>query len=76
MAPVNVALPADLVAQVMPGDPSKHAARLLALDLFRLNRVSLEKAAEFCAMPLAGFIEFAVQHRVLPSNYNLKRHEE
>lgn len=76
MATVNLALPADLVAQLKAGDASQEAARLLALELFRLERVSLGKAAELCEMPLADFMEFAAQRGVPPLNYGLEQLEE
>lgn len=46
MATVNVEFPADLAAQFDPDHVSAEAARLLALELFREDRVSLGRAAD------------------------------
>lgn len=51
-------------------DVSQAAARLLALELYREDKVSLERAAALCQTPLAAFMEFAAQHRVPPLRYN------
>ncbi len=40
---------------------SKEAAQLLALELFREERVSLGRAAELCETPLAAFIDFVAK---------------
>lgn len=66
MATVNVELPADLAAQFDPDHVSEEAARLLALELFRADRVSLGRAAELCEMPLAAFMEFVAAHGLSP----------
>ena len=76
MATVSLELPADLVAQLKHGGASQEAARLLALELFRLERVSLGRAAELCSMPLADFMEFAAQRGIPPLNYGLEQLEE
>jgi len=47
---------------------SVEAARLLALELFREDKVSLGRAAELCQMPIEQFMEFAAQHSV-PLHY-------
>ena len=49
---------------------SQAAARLLALELYREDKVSLERAAALCQTPLAAFMEFAAQHGVPPLRYN------
>lgn len=63
---VQVELPAELIAAAKTGaaDVSQEAARLLALELFREGRASLERAAELCATPPAAFAAFAVEHGV------------
>ncbi len=45
---------------------SQEAARLLALELFREEKVSLGRAAELCQTPLGDFMEFAAKHGVPP----------
>jgi len=52
------------------GNVSQAAARLLALELYREDKVSLERAAALCQTPLAGFMEFAAQHAAPPLRYN------
>jgi predicted HTH domain antitoxin len=78
MATVNVELSADLVsaAKLDPSNISQEAARLIALGLFREGTVSLGRAAELCATPLAAFMEFAAAHGVPPLNYDVEQLEE
>lgn len=78
MAAVNVVLPADLVsaANLDGGNVSYEAAKLIALELFREGTVSLGKAAELCATPLATFMDFAASRGVPPLNYGLEQLEE
>jgi predicted HTH domain antitoxin len=66
MPNVSVELPADLAAWFSPDLVSEEAARLLALELFRDEKVSLGRAAELCGMPLAAFMDFAGRHGVSP----------
>ena len=40
-------------------NPSADAARLMALELFREDKVSLGRAAELCETPLEAFMVFA-----------------
>jgi predicted HTH domain antitoxin len=68
---VNVELPADLTAQFDSQNVSEEAARLLALELFREQKVSLSRAAELCSMPLAAFMKFSAAHGVPPMSYTL-----
>jgi len=70
MKMVQVQLSEDLAeaAQLNPTDPSTDAARLLALELFREDKVSLGRAAELCKTPLEAFMEFAGQREV-PLHY-------
>jgi predicted HTH domain antitoxin len=78
MATVNVKLPADLVsaAKLDLGNISQEAAKLIALELFREGTVSLGRAAELCATPLAAFMDFAAAHGVPPLNYDVEQLEE
>jgi predicted HTH domain antitoxin len=73
-----VLLPAELIkaAKLDGGDVSMEAARLLALELFRENRVSLARAAKLCQTPLASFMDFAAQHDVSPLRYGHEELEE
>jgi predicted HTH domain antitoxin len=71
VAMVNVELPADLTAQFDSQNVSEEAARLLALELFREQKVSLGRAAELCSMPLAAFMKFSAAHGVPPMSYTL-----
>jgi predicted HTH domain antitoxin len=77
MKTVHVELPEDLVevAQLNRSNPSQDAARLLALELFREDKVSLGRAAELCETPLEAFMEFAGQREV-PLHYGAAELEE
>ncbi len=55
-------------AQLNRADPSADAARLLALELFREDKVSLGRAAELCETPVEAFMEFAGKRQV-PLHY-------
>lgn len=70
METVSVALPAELVREAgwSPDNLAAEAAAVLALDLFRLDKVSLGRAAELCGLPVARFLELAAMHRV-PLHY-------
>jgi len=78
MDTVNVALPVALLkaAKLEEKNLSEEAARLLALELYREDKVSLERAAELCQTPLAAFLDFAAQHGVPPLRYSLEDLEE
>ncbi len=78
MATVNVELPAELVsaAGLDLGNVSQEAAKMIALELFRESAVSLGRAAELCATPVAAFMDFAAAHGVPPLNYGLEQLEE
>ena len=67
---MQVQLSEDLVeaAQLNRSNPSADAARLLALELFREDKVSLGRAAELCQTPVEAFMEFAGQRQV-PLHY-------
>ena len=70
MKTVQVELTEDLAqaAQLDRANPSPDAARLLALELFREDKVSLGRAAELCQTPVEAFMEFAGQRQV-PLHY-------
>ena len=55
---------------------SQEAARLLALELFREDQLSLGRAAELCHTPLAAFMEFAAKHGLPPIRYGSADVEE
>jgi predicted HTH domain antitoxin len=76
MATVNVELPAELAAQFDPNRVSEEAARLLALELFREEKVSLGRAAELCEMPLAAFMDYVASHGVSPLRTTFEELEE
>jgi predicted HTH domain antitoxin len=62
---VQVQLSEDLVvaAQLNRANPSADAARLLALELFREDKISLGRAAELSETPVEAFMEFAGQRQ-------------
>lgn len=72
MDAVQVSLPTELLAAagVNPADPSRDAAMLLALELYRENKISLGRAAELCQTPLEAFMVFAGRHKA-PMHYCL-----
>ena len=78
MGTVNVELPAALLeaAKLDAADLSREAARLLALELFREEKVSLGRAAELCQTPLAAFMDFVAAHEVSPIRYSITELEE
>ncbi len=63
-------------ASLEGGDLSLEAARLLALELYREDKVSLERAAELCQTPLAVFMDFVAKHGVPPLRYSYEDLEE
>lgn len=71
METVQIELPASLIraAKLDPPNVSRETAKLLALELFREEKVSLARAAELCAVPLETFIDFAADHGVPPLRY-------
>ena len=78
METVDVKLPWELlrVANLEQRNLSEEAARLLALDLYREDKVSLGRAAELCQTPLAAFMDFAAKHGVPPLRYSFEDLEE
>jgi predicted HTH domain antitoxin len=77
METVEIRLPADLVraAGLDPANPSNGASRLLALELYREDRVSPGRAAQLCQTPIEQFLEFAGNHSV-PLHYGADRLNE
>ncbi len=55
---------------------SEDAARLLAVELFREDKVSLGRAAELCHTPLAAFMDFVAKRGVSPLRYSFEDLEE
>ena len=54
---------------------SAEATRLLALELYREDKVSLGRAAELCHLRTEQFMEFAGRHNV-PLHYGVDDLEE
>jgi predicted HTH domain antitoxin len=77
MQTVRAEIPAELVAAAgLDADNlSVEATRLLALGLYREDRVSLGRAAELCVMPIEQFMTFAALHNV-PLHYGAGDLEE
>jgi predicted HTH domain antitoxin len=78
METVRIELPSELLraANLDGENPSQEAARLLALELFREEKISLGRAAELCQTPLADFMDFAAKHGVPPLRYSNEDLEE
>jgi predicted HTH domain antitoxin len=74
METVDVKLPSELLkaANLEEGSLSQEAARLLALELYREDKLSLGRAAELCQTPLAAFMDFAAKHGVPPLRYSFE----
>jgi len=78
METVDVKLPSALLraANLEESSLSEEAARLLALELYREDKVSLGRAAELCHTPLAAFMDFAAKHGVPPLRYSFEDLEQ
>ncbi|MBZ5525035.1 MAG: UPF0175 family protein [Acidobacteriia bacterium] len=78
MDTVNVALPSALLKAANLEEPniSQEVARLLALELYREDKISLGRAAELCQTPLVAFIDFVTKHGVPPLRYSFEDLEE
>ncbi len=74
---VQVVLPAELLAAagVNPADASRDATMLLALELYRENKISLGRAAELSRTSVEAFMVFAGGHEA-PMHYSLADLEE
>ena len=71
-------LPADLLnaaTQIYALEVAAETAKLLALELFRQETVSISRAPELCQTPLTVFIDFVAEHGVSPLNYGLEHLE-
>jgi len=76
---VDVKLPSELLRAAnleKSSSLSQEAARLLALELYREDKISLGRAAELCQTPLAAFMDFAAKHGVPPLRYSFEDLEE
>ena len=78
METVHIELPSALLkaANLEDTNLSQEAARLLALELYREDKVSLGRAAELCQTPLAAFLDFVAKHGVPPLRYSFEDLEE
>ncbi len=74
METVDVKLPLELLraANLEQSTLSEEAARLLALELYREDKLSLGRAAELCQTPVAAFMYFAAKHGVPPLRYSFE----
>ncbi|MFN0172569.1 MAG: UPF0175 family protein [Bryobacteraceae bacterium] len=70
METIRAEIPMELVrvAGWKAENLSTEASAVLALELYRQDKVSLGRAAELCELPLERFIEIAAQHNV-PQHY-------
>ena len=77
MGQVHLQLPDELVkaASLDQGNVSEETAKLIALQLFREDKVSLGRAAELCSTPIEEFMAFASEHQV-SLHYSLSEMEE
>lgn len=77
METVRVEIPSELVkaAGWNAEDLSAEASAVLALELYRQDKVSLGRAAELCDMPVERFMHFAAEHNV-PMHYGTVELEE
>jgi predicted HTH domain antitoxin len=65
-----------MASMIAPRTLSEEAARLLALELYREDNVSLGRAEEVCQTPVAAFMDFAAKHGVPPLRYSFEDLEE
>ena len=79
MKTLLVELPVDLVrvAKLDQGSGvSQEAAKLIALELFCEDQISLGRAADLCQSPVEAFMDYAGKHGV-PLHYGLEElHED
>ncbi len=77
MRTISVEIPEELIAEAGfdADNLSAEATRLLALELYREEKVSLGRAAELCHLPIALFMEFAGTHNA-PMHYSVEDLEE
>jgi len=60
---------------VDPADASRDSTMLLALELYRENKISLGRAGELSQTPVEAFMVFAGRHEV-PMHYSLSDLED
>jgi predicted HTH domain antitoxin len=74
METVDVKLPFELLraANLEQRTLSEEAARLLDLELYREDQVSLGRAAGLSQTPVAAFMDFAAKHAVPPLRNSLE----
>lgn len=77
MQTVSIEIPAELVraAGWDVDNPASEAIRLLALELYREDKISLGRAAELCQMAVERFMEFSARHNA-PLHYLVSDLEE
>lgn len=77
MQTVSVEIPEELVraAGWSFENLSAEAVPLLALELYREDKISLGRAAELCQMAIERFMEFSARHNV-PLHYGNQDLEE
>ena len=77
MKTVPLELPVELIrfANLDEEHLSAETARVVALLLFREDRISLGRAAQLSGTPVEAFIQFAGRHGV-PLHYGLEELEE
>ncbi|MGC1090774.1 MAG: UPF0175 family protein [Candidatus Acidiferrum sp.] len=75
---MDIKLPSELLraADLHSGSLSQETARLLALEIYREDKVSLGRAAELCHTPVAAFMDFAAKHGVPPLRYSFEDLDE
>jgi predicted HTH domain antitoxin len=72
---VEISAELALAAGLDEGNLSEETARLLALELYREDKISLGRAAELCQTAVEAFMEYAAQHNV-PLHYGADELEE
>lgn len=78
MKSLQLELPVEVVTVArldQGGGVSQEAARLIALELFREDQISLRRAAELCQTSLEAFMDYAGKHGV-PLHYGLGELDE
>jgi len=73
MAEVNIKLPEEIfaLANLKKEKASEEVRKLIALELFRENVISMGKAAEIAGIPLAEFMELSAK-RGIPMHYTIE----
>lgn len=77
MQTVSIEIPEELVraAGWSSENLTSEAVALLALELYREDKISLGRAAELCQMAVERFMEFSARHDV-PLHYGVQDLEE